>query len=275
MHRHCNECGGRCWQFKHFLHHISEYQGQTGCYWRAAWCRFAWFAVLLQLLHQSRYMIFLKPIWRLKNSISNYTGDIFVIVGTILRKGLAVIHRQSFHLFIQRFLQPWAESACANAGHYLSFKGIMTHHPLFLLAPSKVIPSPASHSLIRIQRLQENLSHLLSQVPLKRYFTAVEHFIIYCTCPQCVAVQEDSTTKARQFTHPQGSVPCSGHSDKMLFPSLSRKEIHTYIRCRFSVVDTKTGQSLINCSINSKETSIEWAYMCVFILNSRVSLFRM
>lgn len=111
------------------------------------------------------------------------------------KKGLAVIHRQSFHLFIQRFLQPWAESACANAGHYLSFKGIMTHHPLFLLAPSKVIPSPASHSLIRIQRLQENLSHLLSQVPLKRYFTAVEHFIIYCTCPQCVAIQDDSNTQ--------------------------------------------------------------------------------
>ena len=144
----------------------------------------------------------LVPIWRMKNSISNRTGDIPVTVGTILRKGLAVIHRQSFHLFIQRFLQPWAESACANAVHYLSFKGIMTHHPLFLLAPSKVIPSTASHSLIRIQRLQENLSHLLSQVPLKRYFTAVEHFIICRTWPQCVAVREDSSTKAGQLRLP-------------------------------------------------------------------------
>lgn len=113
----------------------------------------------------------LEPIWRLKNSSSNYTGDILVTVVTILRKGLAVIHRQSFHLFIQRFLQPWTESACANEVHYLSFRGIMTHHPLFLLAPSKVILSLASHSLIRIQRLQENLSHLLSQLPLKRYFS--------------------------------------------------------------------------------------------------------
>lgn len=88
-------------------------------------------------------------------------------------------------------LQPWAESARANAVHYLSFKAIMTHHPLFLPAPSKVISSPASHSLIGIQRLQENLSHLLSQVPLKRCVTAVELFIIYCTCTQYVSVQED------------------------------------------------------------------------------------
>lgn len=146
---------------------------QLRCFWGQVCCAVA--VITSKLMHDS-----LEPVRRLRNSISNYAGDIIVTVGTILRKGPAVIHRQSFHLFIRRFLQPWAESACANAVHYLSFKGIMTHHPLFLLAPSKVIPSPTSHSLIGIQRLRENLSHLLSQVPFKEIFhcgRAVYHFL--------------------------------------------------------------------------------------------------
>lgn len=135
-----------------------------------------------------------------------------------------------------------AESACANAVHYLSFKDIMTHHPLFLLAPSKVIPSPASHSLIGIQRRQENLSHLLSQVLLKRYFTAVEHFIIYCTCPQCVAIQEDSTAKA--------SVPCS-----RTLSIVSILERDKAIQC----INTKTGQTLIRCKHQFSEHAVLYA----------------
>lgn len=135
-----------------------------------ATCR--WSVVLLHWLNQSWGMIHDRR-WRLKNSIWNYSRDILVTVGAILRRGLAVIHTRSFHLFIRCFVQPWAESACANAVRYLSFKGIMTHHRLFLLAPSKVISSPASHSLIGIQRLKDTLSPLRSQVPFKGYVTGV------------------------------------------------------------------------------------------------------
>ena len=78
----------------------------------------------------------------------------------------------------------------------------MTHHPLFLLAQSKVIPSPASHSLIGIQRLQENLSHLLSQVLLKRYFTAVEPFVICRTLHSVCLFGKTQQQRARQFAAP-------------------------------------------------------------------------
>lgn len=188
-----------------------------------------------------------SPIWRLKNSISNYSGDVLVTAGAFLRRGFAVIHTQSFHLFIQRFLQPWAESACANTVHYLSFKGLMIHHPLFLLAPSKVISSLASHSLIGIQRLRENLSHLLSQVPFKEIChcgRAVYHLLhVPSAQPQDVSTQI-------------GLCALLKDTDTMLFQPLSRNNIYIHAS---NVVDTKAGRNTL------KQGNIRSVSSCVCV----------
>lgn len=160
---------------------------------------------------------------------------------------LAAIHRSAFHLCIECFLQPWAESAYANAVHYLSFSGIMTHHPLFLLAPSKVIPSPASHSLIRIQRPQENLSHLLSQVPLKRSVTAPEHFIICRTWPPCVATQERRESDARKLSAFLNDSFISGDdtADVLLLCLEQKHQLSVFWVSLFLVFDLPEGGNLL------------------------------
>lgn len=123
------------------------------------------------------------------------------------RKDLDVIHRQLFHLLNQCFLLPWAESACANTLYFLSFKAIMTHHPMFLPAASKVILSPASDSVVRIQRLQENLARLPSQGPLKNSSSLLPVHTVFGY----------SSTKCFQTGT---SAPCSrSHSVAPFFPS--------------------------------------------------------
>lgn len=138
-------------------------------------------------------------------------GTFLLLWALSWRKGLDVIHRQFFHLFIQCFLYPWAESACANAVHYLSFKGIMIHHPLFLLAPSKVIPSPASYSLIRIQRLQEKLISSALLCAFKEIFHCSGTFYHLMHVPTVCAYSGRLNYKNQVICQSkQGSVPCSG-----------------------------------------------------------------
>ena len=141
-------------------------------------------------------------------------GTFLLLWALSWRKSLDLIHSQSFHLFIQCFLHPWAGSACANAVYYLSFKGIMTHHPQFLLAASKVTPSPASHSLIGIQRLKENF---LSALPgaFKEIFHGGRTF--YHRLPMLTVYSYSTTKKQVMCQSKQDSVPCPRTLTKDIF----------------------------------------------------------